>query len=388
MAWELLDASVVAGNACKVAVPALLLALAGRSAAEPEAETDPMADFRLEEALLAMDRGEFQRALDLSLRVVMQDPGDARAHREAGRAAHALGQLQVAIDHLELGLAMSPGEPDPEAHYLAGEAYYVLGRTREAVRHQDQARREIAPDTTSWMELLWLARIHARRGELGAADAIYRGLLARDSSSLEVQIARIEAYTLARRWADAERLLLDFIANHADHARAAEMLAWVLEAQNRIDEERAVRAGLADDPARQGPQRLVDHARALERSGSYREAIARYQEALADDEVGSQPAVELDARAALSRLTRRVSPEVSASAATFRDPSGELYRLRAGAAIPAVDQLSTSSRCRCWRRWTGPAPVRRPAPPRPAASGSRPSTPPPSPARVAWSPRH
>lgn len=327
-------------TACKLAVPALLVALAGRSAAEPE--TDPLADYRLEEALVAMDQGDFQRALDLSLRVVMQDPKDARAHREAGRAAHALGQLQVAVDELERALALGAGEPDPEAHYLAGEAYYVLGRTRDAVRHHDQALREIAPDTTSWMELLWLARIHARRHQLDAADAIYRGLLAREPDSVEVQIARIEAFTLSKRWADAERLLLDFIANHADHARAAEMLAWVLEAQDRLDEERAVRAGLADDPTRVGPQPLLDHARALERSGLYRAAIARYREALADDDLDSHPAAELDARAALSRLTHRMSPEVSVAAGTFSDPSGSLYRVRSGAAVPAADQLSLS----------------------------------------------
>ncbi|HEU5058315.1 MAG TPA: tetratricopeptide repeat protein, partial [Kofleriaceae bacterium] len=114
----MLEALDVGRTACKVAVPALILALAGPSAAEPE--TDPMADFRLEEALVAMDRGDFQRALDLALRVVMQDPADARAHREAGRAAHALGLLQIAVDQLERGLALAPGEPDPEAHYLAG----------------------------------------------------------------------------------------------------------------------------------------------------------------------------------------------------------------------------------------------------------------------------
>ncbi|HEU5060383.1 MAG TPA: hypothetical protein VFU21_27820, partial [Kofleriaceae bacterium] len=90
------------------------------------------------------------------------------------------------------------------------------------------------------------------------------------------------------------------------------------------------------------PQRLLDHARALERSGLYRAAIARYQQALEDDQLGAQPALELGARAALARLTHRISPELAAAAGTYRDPSGSLHRLRTGAAVSAVDQVSLS----------------------------------------------
>ena len=323
--------------ACKLAVPILILTLARPSVAERV--TDSLADFRLEEALLAMDRGEFERALHLALRVVMQDRDDSRAHREAGRAAHALGRLQIAVRHLERALALEPGQPDPEVRYLLGEAYYGLGQRRDGARHHDQVRREIAPDTTSWMELLWLARIHARRQELAEAVAIYRGLLVRDPDSIEVQIARIEAYTLSGRWAEAEDLLRAFIAAHAEYDRATEMLAWVLEAQDKIGEERELRADLADDPDRKGPQRLIEHARALERSGQYRAAIARYQQALEDEQVGADPAVELGARAALTRLTHRMSPEAAASAGVYTDPSGSLYHLRTGIAFPAADPL-------------------------------------------------
>jgi tetratricopeptide (TPR) repeat protein len=94
---------------------ALAFATSAELAAAPDAgeavepPSDAMADFRLEEAILAMGRGEFERALDLSLLVVMQDPKDARAHREAGRAAHALGRFQIAIDHLERALPARRG---------------------------------------------------------------------------------------------------------------------------------------------------------------------------------------------------------------------------------------------------------------------------------------
>jgi Flp pilus assembly protein TadD len=322
-------------------------ALAPRGAtADPDAEppTDPMSDLRLEEALLAMDNGEFERALDLALLAVMQNKDDARAHREAGRAAQALGRFQIAIDHLEVAVQLEAkaGQEDPEARYLLGEAYYVSGRRKDAERHHDQVRRDISADTSNWMELLWLARIHARRGELAAADRIYLSLLERDPASDEVKIARIEAYTLSKKWKDAEKLLREFMAGHPDDQRAPEMLAWILEAQNKTGEESELRARLALDPKRAETRLLVDHARALERSGQYRAAITRYQEALTrSDQVGGT-IDEIEVKAAVTRLRYRLTTETGVGGGTFVDPSGTFYRMRGGVAVPVGDVLTVA----------------------------------------------
>lgn len=303
--------------------------------------SDPMADFRLEEAILAMGAGDFERGLDLSLLVVMSNPKDARAHREAGRAAHALGRFQIAIDHLEAALRLQASQPDPEGRYLLGEAYYAAGRKNEAMRTHDQMRSELSPDTTNWMELLWLARVHARRKQLREADRIYLGLLKRDPSSEEVQIARIEAYTLSRKWKQAEKLLRQFIAGHPNHQRAPEMLAWILEAQEKGGEERKIRSTLAGDPTRAETRLLIDHARALERGGEYRAAISRYEEALNRvDEGGAEIPDELEVRAAVTRLRYRISPETAVAGGSFIDPSGAIHRTRAGVALPASDQVT------------------------------------------------
>jgi tetratricopeptide (TPR) repeat protein len=327
----------------------LTLILAALQAGPPEAIADPsdpppdgMADLRLEEALLAMDRGEFQQALDLAMLAIMQNKNDPRAHREAGRAAHALGRFQIAIDHLEEAIRLEADQPDPEARYLLGEAYYAAGRRQDAIRHHDEVRREIAADTTNWMELLWLARIHARRKELAAADRIYLGLLKREPTSEEVQVARIEAYTLSERWADAERMLREFMAGHPDFARGPEMLAWILEAQDKTGEESTLRARLAGDPTRAETRLLVDHARALERSGQYRAAMVRYEEALERSERIGGTVDEGEVRAAVTRLKYRLTPETAAAGGTFIDPSGTFYRGRAGVAIPATDVVTLS----------------------------------------------
>ena len=314
------------------------------AAADPDAEppTDPVSDLRLEEALLAMDNGEFERALDLALLAVMQNKNDARAHREAGRAAQALGRFQIAIDHLEraVQLESQAGHEDPEARYLLGEAYYVSGRPKDAIRHHDQVRREVSSDTTNWMEMLWLARIHARRRELAAADRIYLSLLKREPASEEVKIARIEAYTLSERWADAEKQLREFMAGHPDNDRAPEMLAWILEAQHKTGEERELRAQLALDPKRAETRVLVDHARALERSGQYRAAITRYQEALTRVEQYGGTIDEVEVKAAVTRLRYRLTTETAVGGGAFTDPSGSFYRVRGGVAVPASDVIT------------------------------------------------
>lgn len=325
-------------RAGRIAFVTLLLALPGTS----QVAADPMADFRLEEALRAMSDGEFERALDLSLLVVMQDENDSRAHREAGRAAHALGRFQIAIDHLSRALELQDSARDPEARYLLGEAYYASGREADAIRHHDRARREIAPTTENPMELMWLARIHARRGQVADADRIYLRLLETQPYNLEVLMARIEARTLSRKWADAEKLLRQFLAGHPDHPRATQMLAWVLEAQNKNDEERELRARLADDAKLGGGRRLLDHARALERTGEYRAAIDRYEQALDRAAVENDGAEvdEREVRAAVTRLTYRMTPETAVSGGFYSDPSGSFQRVRAGVAVPAHDAVT------------------------------------------------
>ncbi len=332
-----------------ITLTAILLLPAARPASadpDPDAETDsdvpsdPMADYRLEEALAAMGAGDYQRGLDLAMLVVMSNPKDARAHREAGRAANALGRYQIAIDHLERAIQLQRDQPDPEARYLLGEAYYAAGRKQDGVRAHDAMLREINPQTTNWMELLWLARIHARRQELKEADRIYLGLLERDPSSEEVEIARIEAYTLSHKWAGAEKLLRTFIAGHPDNTRAPEMLAWVLEAQQKVGEESAIRARMADDPTRAETRLLVDHARALERSGQYHAAMARYQEALTRAERFGGEVDEVEVRTAVSRLRYRLTPESAAGGGFYSDPSGSIRQGRAGVALPAADQIT------------------------------------------------
>jgi hypothetical protein len=114
----------------------------------------------------------------------------------------------------------------------------------------------------------------------------------------------------------------------------------VLEAQQKVGDETKIRARLADDPSRAETRLLVDHARALERSGQYRLAMARYQEALTRAEKFGGDVDEVEVRTAVTRLRYRLTPETAASGGYYSDPSGSIREGRAGVAVPAADQIT------------------------------------------------
>ena len=79
--------------------------------------------------------------------------------------------------------ARAAAPADPETHYLKGEALYAQGLDAEARREHEIAEREIGATPRERIQKLWLARIHARRGDLVFADALYESCLLYTSPS-------------------------------------------------------------------------------------------------------------------------------------------------------------------------------------------------------------
>ena len=215
---------------------------------------------------------------------------------------------------------------DPELHFLRGEALLALGRTDEAWRELDRAERELPRDRLDRSGALWLARILARRGELGDADALLRGWLPRDRRSAgygEIAMARANAHTLAHDWAGAARIVRELLVDQPDHLAGRELLAWVLEVQGALDEELAVRAWLAEVVGPERGGRVLRYARALERDRDDAGALAQYRQA---DALGAG-----EVSADITRLAHRIAPEVGAALEWRDDPTGKLQRWRVGA---------------------------------------------------------
>src|SRR4051812_40357271 len=104
----------------------------------------------------ALSRGEFARARSLYEEVSRLDRADARAVREAGRAALAQGDLVYAVDALTRADVLAGHAPDPELHYLCGEALYALGRRDEGRREHVLVERDLGGAPATRQAQLWL----------------------------------------------------------------------------------------------------------------------------------------------------------------------------------------------------------------------------------------
>jgi tetratricopeptide (TPR) repeat protein len=308
----------------------LFLAIAAPAAAEERAYDgyQELVDY---EARAAMDKGDFKRAETLFFRLVELDPDDAKALREAGRTAYALGDYSFAEKALRRVDELREGGADPEIHYIRAHALMALGgRDAEAKEELARAERELAPQPPDRLSTLWLARIYALRGDLGRAEALYRPLLGKDRKSAayaEAYLLLVEAHVFAKKWAKAEQLLREFHYDQPDNVRAKELLAWVLESRGRVDEELEVHATLLQD-WRDQPHRVVAFARALERAQDYPRALAQYR--AAEGVVGEDLGPEI------TRLDHLLSPEVGAGFSAASDPSGSMLGIVAGVSVPLV----------------------------------------------------
>lgn len=281
-----------------------------------------------DEAHAALAKGNYPRAWHFFWRLVQIDPYDTRALRECGRIAHAMGKFPHAVETLGRVDELNGHQADPELHYLRGEALLVLGNKAEAEREFRQAERELGPAPQERRQVIWLARMAALRGNLRRSLALYQPLLdeaADDAAHAEITIQMVEAHILSKGWAEAERLLRDFLAEQPDHARAKEMLAWVLDSRGHLDEALAMRAVFAEEWT-DHPRKTVEYAQALERAYDYPQALARYRHArwLGVDEVGDD----------VARLERRLAPELGGGLSLRDDPSGEVQGWVVGASLP------------------------------------------------------
>lgn len=337
---------------CNLCVPAVVawlgvVVLPASASADDRAPSDAgselgsapgsIEELRHDEARAALQRGDFERARVLYHILIKVHPEDALAWREAGRASHALGELDFAVRELGRADELRNRAVDPELHYLLGEALYALGRDAEARRVHDRAAREVGPAPTDRLERLWLARILARRGDIFGADAIYDALLEASPDDEEALLARVEAHTLCRSWVTAETLTRKLLRAKPEHRRAREILAWVLEARGRVAEEVAIRGAISADETQRDPKHTVAHGRALERSRDYHGALARYRAAHELDQ-NADPTLG----ASIERLEHRLSPETSVAGVFRTDPSGSSTELRVGLAAPLSGEHAIS----------------------------------------------
>ena len=311
---------------CRLGLTLCVLALA---TSEVAAEARPRNGFQQllhDEGGLALASGQLLRAEFLFARLLELDPDDPVALREGGRCAQALGRHDWAEHWLARAERLQGGRPDPELHYLRGEALSALGRPREARRQRALAERELGLEPPGQMVDLWTARLLAERGELAAAEAIYRRWLPQDTRTAlwaELVMYIVEAHTMTRDWPCAERLLGEVTRRQPALLRARQLLAWVLEARGKLDAELGVRAALVDQAAAPGDgEQVMGYARALERARDEPAAFENYRRAGA---LGRPEAADQ-----VARLRYRLAPELVGGVTMREDPSGSARGVNLG----------------------------------------------------------
>ena len=291
---------------------------------------DELLDFAARDA---MGRGDFNEARRVFAKLLAQHPNDPRTLREAGRCAHAQGDFEFAVAALKRASFLAQGAEDPELHFLRGEALLALNRKDESRYELALARQQLGESPTDRREILWLARIDALEGHTERSDARYRTLLPSNHFGpeyAEIMLLRVEAHTLARDFAGAERVLRELLAEQPDAPRARELLAWVLEARGKINDELVVRAVLSEEWT-EHPRKVVEYARALERASSYEAALERYRKAR---ELGVG-----DVSPDIERLEHILSPEVGVSVGRSSDPTGQTTGYGVAATVPILPRL-------------------------------------------------
>ncbi len=282
-----------------------------------------------EEASLALSEGRYRRAWQLYWHMLVIDPLDLHALREVGRVAHAMGRVRYAAETLARVDKLDGEVADPELHYILGECRLALGDKDAGWRAFRQMEDEIGPKPTDRRHVLWLARVAALRGDLKRALDLYLPLrFGEDKTSAayaEVTLYMVEAHILAHDWDSAEITVRDLLDAQPEHARAKEVLAWVLEGQDELDEELTIRAVLAEEWT-EHPRKTFEYARALERAYDYDDALTRYREARSLGVV--------DASDGITRLRYKMAYELGAGATVRADPSGMVQGWNAGISIP------------------------------------------------------
>jgi choline-sulfatase len=318
--------------------PQILLQGGARGLVDPKLRIDELD--QVNEVFVAFSTGQFPRAIELSDRILQQDPDNAAARQYKADSLRSLNRFEEALAEYDRLLTRDPSDVD--ALLNAGWVRMNLQRYAEAERdfqlalalHPDHpfalsslanlhiaqgddegalqfCQQALAKDPHQRQVLLSMAQIHERRGKVAEAIACYAKIaeLAPKDLATRLQLAWLQFSS-----GDSEQALASLqLADAIDPSRPEPAFARgdVLLALKRFDEaEQAYREGL-----RRAPDQAQGHhglGLVAEQKGAREEAEQHFREALRLD-----PTFRASAEA-LQRLARAPA-ETKSSAPGGRD---------------------------------------------------------------------
>jgi len=230
---------------------------------------DPAA-LTLSQAEDALSHGNYEQAVTLLSHALQQKPGNALALYDLGFAydsldrtadaestwRHAIefdpkqfesrlalglllartGQADAAREQLRACLLLTPANGGDAAKAPAYRALARLDAKRDSPTASEelQSALKLSPETAS--DTLLAAELAENVGELDAAEAAYRRLLARDPQSADATAGLVHLLIREKKYPDAETLLKAGLAAHPKDPSLTAQLASVYGAENRVDE--------------------------------------------------------------------------------------------------------------------------------------------------------
>jgi tetratricopeptide (TPR) repeat protein len=225
-------------------------------------------------ALVKQERAtEAEAELRLAVEII---PGFAGAHEGLGEALIMQGRLEEALSSLETARAIEPQRASVQQKL--GHVLAALGRGQDADTAYESSFR-LTPNREALVRALELQR----RGELEAAEKVYREVLLRNPDDVDAMRLLASIAMSVRQFGDAEIMLKRALELAPDFFQARMDLGLTQQEQDKLDDAgETFRRAARLEPQRAQPWTAL--ATTLAMAGRHEEALTAYDEALARED--------------------------------------------------------------------------------------------------------
>ncbi len=206
-------------------------------------------------------------AAALYRRAVAADPKRFEAHLSLGLLLARQGKPGEARPELAQATTLDPGEAGPELKARAWRALARIDRDSDPSQASSdliEALR-LSPETSA--DTLFAAELAERSGQLDAAEAAYRRVLAKEPNSLLADAGLAHVFIVRKQYPEAETLLRAALAQAPDDPALTAQLATVLAVQEKAEALPLLEKLHAAHPADLAMTRMLATVRAV--AGDY-----------------------------------------------------------------------------------------------------------------------
>ena len=180
-------------------------------------------------------QNKLDEAAGLYGRAVAADPGRFEAHLSLGLLLARQGKLTDARSELETATGLDPGDAGPTAKARAWRALAQIDRGANPTEASNALLEalKLSPETPE--DTLLAAELAEKSGQVEAAEAAYRRLLAADPKNTPANAGLAHLLIERKQYPEAERVLRAGLQKSPDDPALNAQLAAVLAAQDKAE---------------------------------------------------------------------------------------------------------------------------------------------------------